>query len=379
MANAVANNLTCGFSSDSGGRQIWIGNSQRTSTSVAGGGSGSGLWGVGSGLSSYAYLLNNFYGVAANQFSQNTNAGMLWDSTRGELVLALNLLKNNGLFTAAAGIRLASSSGAGIRAMGNALVIGNMSYDDQNVKTQIYGLQVDAFTYHVSAIHNDLRGNKTGAILDNGVATYTHGNLGYNPRGFLVPPAYPGSGVMLYNPFNCDVEVLINGSAAAALTAIAIGGIAAPVNRAFIASGTGGTLIHSTNYYYRISAIDAAGETLASVETSIATPAGADTCSVVVSWIAVPGAFGYKVYGRATGAELLMVGPIQQTAWLDDGSIAPAGALPGADTSGSTVITGLAAAPPAGTILRLPLPFGWGIKITSTTFATANWQWLNIL
>src|SRR5439155_23544321 len=135
-----------------------------------------------------------------------------------------------------------------------------------------------------------------------------------------------------------DCIVYINGTSAAALTAIAIGGIAAPVNATHVASTTGGTLATAT-YYYRVSALNPQGETLASTETSIAVTG--PTGSVIVKWTAVPGATGYNVYGRSTGAELKMASNVQATAWLDDGSVTPSGALPGGDTTGNTVLTGV--------------------------------------
>jgi len=55
-----------------------------------------------------------------------------------------------------------------------------------------------------------------------------------------------------------------------------------------------------------------------------------------VKWSAVTGASGYKVYGRSTGAELLMATISSQATvqWVDDGSVTPAGAMPTAQTAG---------------------------------------------
>jgi len=63
-------------------------------------------------------------------------------------------------------------------------------------------------------------------------------------------------------------------------------------------SATGGTLA-AASYFYRVSAINAQGETLASTEV----PSGAltgSTSSVALSWAAVPGATGYRVYRTTT-------------------------------------------------------------------------------
>lgn len=104
-------------------------------------------------------------------------------------------------------------------------------------------------------------------------------------------------------------------------------------------STSGGTLAAAT-YYYRVSVFDDSGETLASVEKSIATTGA--TSTVTMSWADIEGAKGYKVYGRTTGAELLLatytlsstswdsdpVGDGTATSWTDDASLTPSGALP---------------------------------------------------
>src|SRR3546814_18846004 len=86
-------------------------------------------------------------------------------------------------------------------------------------------------------------------------------------------------------------------------------------------------------HYYRVSALDGAGgETLASAETSQVTTGA--TSTVTVNWTKVTGATGYKVYGRATGAEQL-IAPVGDVAtYTDTGSVPPAGPLPAANTTG---------------------------------------------
>ncbi len=104
--------------------------------------------------------------------------------------------------------------------------------------------------------------------------------------------------------------------------------LASPVNAAFTA-GTG-TLAAAT-YYYRVSAINAEGETLASAETSLAL---ASVGGVNVNWGSVAGATGYKVYGRSIGAEEFIASVGNVTTFLDDGSITPSGALPTVNSTG---------------------------------------------
>ena len=118
--------------------------------------------------------------------------------------------------------------------------------------------------------------------------------------------------------------------------------LATPVNATFTA--TTGTLNNGT-YYYRVSALDAAGETLASTETSLTVSGGAASNGVVVNWGAVTGAISYKVYGRSTGAELLMATVTAPTVtWTDNGSVTPSGALPALGTSGNiSTVSGVTA------------------------------------
>lgn len=108
--------------------------------------------------------------------------------------------------------------------------------------------------------------------------------------------------------------------------------LATPVNAAFATASTGGSLVPAT-YYYRVSAINSLGETLASTETSQVVGAGTNTNTVTVNWGAVTGATGYKVYGRSTGAELLIATVGAVTTYVDTGSITPAGALPAVNTT----------------------------------------------
>ena len=63
-------------------------------------------------------------------------------------------------------------------------------------------------------------------------------------------------------------------------------------------------MLAATTYYYRIAAVDAAGQTLPSVEQSRATTAGNQTLNL--SWTAVPGAAGFNIYrGTFVGGETL--------------------------------------------------------------------------
>ena len=104
-----------------------------------------------------------------------------------------------------------------------------------------------------------------------------------------------------------------------------------PINAAFTLGV--GTLTAGA-YYYRVSALNALGETLASIETNLTIPGGSAPAGIHVNWEAVAGATSYRVYGRTTGTELLMATvAAPTTTWLDAGSITPVGALPVVDTT----------------------------------------------
>ncbi|HBA73562.1 MAG TPA: hypothetical protein DCZ63_15630 [Geobacter sp.] len=97
---------------------------------------------------------------------------------------------------------------------------------------------------------------------------------------------------------------------------------------------TTGSLVSAT-YSYRVSAINASGETLASTAATLAVGASA---GVVVTWEAVTGATGYKVYGRTAGQEKLMYTADEATlTWTDAGTVTPSGTLPTANTTTNVV------------------------------------------
>jgi hypothetical protein len=150
--------------------------------------------------------------------------------------------------------------------------------------------------------------------------------------------------------------------------------VATPVNTAFTAGV--GTLPNAT-YYYRVSAINASGETLASAETSLVIAAGPQ--GVNVNWGAVAGATGYKIYGRTTGSELLIATVGAVTTYLDNGSITPAGALPTANTTGTLAIQVAAQSPgaaynvPNNTITTITGGVLAGVTVNNPDPGTGTW------
>lgn len=113
------------------------------------------------------------------------------------------------------------------------------------------------------------------------------------------------------------------------LVGLAIEVLAPPVQSALATAGTGGTIAAGT-YIYAVTAINANGETTRSNEQTIVTTGA--TSTVTVSWAAVSGATGYKLYktadGGGTGTELLYKTVGAVTSDIDTAPGSPTGALP---------------------------------------------------
>lgn len=139
-------------------------------------------------------------------------------------------------------------------------------------------------------------------------------------------------------------------------------------------SGTGGTLAAGT-YAYRVTALDAFGESLPSAEATATTTGSSG--SVALSWTAVPSASGgYNVYGRTASGETYL-GHTATTTYTDTGSATPSltRQLPTANTTG--VVTGWAE-PPTGAPGRpngVSIEFWTGARVggaDATTMATGG-------
>ncbi|MDE1828581.1 MAG: DUF2460 domain-containing protein [Candidatus Micrarchaeota archaeon] len=94
-------------------------------------------------------------------------------------------------------------------------------------------------------------------------------------------------------------------------------------------AATTGTLA-ATTYTYRVTAYNAQGETVASTSTPITL---ASTGGVTVTWTAVAGAVGYRVYGR-TGT-LGKIADVTGLTFTDSGSVTPGAAAPSVNGTGT--------------------------------------------
>lgn len=119
--------------------------------------------------------------------------------------------------------------------------------------------------------------------------------------------------------------------------------LATPVQATPTTATTGGTLAAAT-YYYVVTATDASGETIKSNEQSIATTG--TTSANTISWAAITGATGYRIYrGTATGGENVFYSVGAVTSFMDTGAANTAGTPPASNTTGtkSTVTVSWAA------------------------------------
>jgi hypothetical protein len=124
------------------------------------------------------------------------------------------------------------------------------------------------------------------------------------------------------------------GIGAAGIMGVALEQLIAPVQSALGTAASGGTITAGT-YRYVVTAINANGETTASNEQTIVTTGS--TSTVTVTWAAVTGATGYKLYktaaGGATGTELLYKTVAIVTSDIDTAPGAPSGAFPTVNTA----------------------------------------------
>lgn len=129
---------------------------------------------------------------------------------------------------------------------------------------------------------------------------------------------------------------------------IAIANLATPVISSVVANNSdpAGFFASPPSVFFKVTAYNAGGETLPSAEVSVSVVSG----SATVTWGAVTGATGYKVYrSRATGTEALVADVGNVTTYTDYGSITPSGSPPVSNTtSGAVVLTWTASQNPSG-------------------------------
>lgn len=124
-----------------------------------------------------------------------------------------------------------------------------------------------------------------------------------------------------------------------------------PVMGSSATATTGGTLTPGT-YFYKVTATNAAGETIGGTEVSQVVPTGTSTNTVTINWTAVAGASGYKVYrGTSAGGEAVFftVATGSTVTYTDTGTAGTAGSPPTTNTASSIVLHDGAATKVLGT------------------------------
>jgi predicted secreted protein len=112
--------------------------------------------------------------------------------------------------------------------------------------------------------------------------------------------------------------------------------LAAPGTVTPTPSSSGGTLAAGT-YFYKVTATNAAGETIGSPEATTTTTGS--TGSVALAWSAVSGATGYKIYrGASAGAESVFFTSATNS-FTDVGGAGTAGTVPTTNTSAAPLAT----------------------------------------
>ena len=95
----------------------------------------------------------------------------------------------------------------------------------------------------------------------------------------------------------------------------------------------------ATIYSYRVAALSLNGTTLACTAVTVGSANASLSISNYnrVSWTAVDGAYGYKIYGRTSGSELLLHTLTNgSNYWDDTGTAVPSDPVPVANTTGKT-------------------------------------------
>jgi len=161
---------------------------------------------------------------------------------------------------------------------------------------------------------------------------YKHGDM----------PKYYTATIELTTPDPMFEQMLCGGVLLADSSAALTTPLAAPTGAPAI---TGGSLA-AGSYYYKVTAANQYGETVATAESAAIVVASGVAGTVTLTMpTLVTGQVYWRIYGRTIGAEQFLVQlPVATTTWVDLGTISPLGALPAANTSaGPGAQTGYAA------------------------------------
>lgn len=149
--------------------------------------------------------------------------------------------------------------------------------------------------------------------------------------GYAPVRAFAGITPALGSPFTGGAAFVGSDGTAALLAAANGATLSAPVLGAPSTAATGGTLAAAT-YYYKVTALNANGETISSNEVSQATTGATSTVSL--TWGSVIGATAYRVYRGTTAAgENVYFAPGNVTSFTDTGGASTAGTVPSTNSA----------------------------------------------
>lgn len=155
-----------------------------------------------------------------------------------------------------------------------------------------------------------------------------------NPAQLALSPANTGDATNLDGKTVPAIALLTAAQAAAVAHRTVLSGLPTPALNAPSTSNSGGTLLYNLTYYYRLTAYvnGPSNETLPSPEVSVLASASGvttNTYSNTLTWSAVSGAQGYKVYrSTAAGQEVLLATLGAVTTFTDTTMGSPLGATP---------------------------------------------------
>jgi hypothetical protein len=203
-------------------------------------------------------------------------------------------------------------------------------------------MEVETAGYSTPTFYDEFYSGGAGIGVTRKQKAHIAYNVPYSPPNILL---HKSAAQWLYvtdgptsNPYNGlpsyldELVGLLSGDTATA-GGYTLTGLAVPVVTLAAAAGT----LAAGTYAYRVTTVSNTGETLPSTEVSLTLAA---TGGVKISWTRIANAASYRVYGRTTGAELLIAtvnnGVIEDgtATYTDTGAIVPAGAMPTTDTSG---------------------------------------------
>jgi hypothetical protein len=167
---------------------------------------------------------------------------------------------------------------------------------------------------------------------------FGHGATSGNTYG-LIQVTKDGSnawgGNLVMNPNGGNVG--IGAAAPQQLLTLKSGGVhasemAAPAPAAALAAG--GALTIGTPYYYKVTSLDGAGETVGSAEATAAPVSGNQTINL--TWTAIPGATSYKVYRSTTSGTYdatSLAATVTARSFSDNGVTLVSGTVPASTTA----------------------------------------------